>query len=70
MGRDKAKDDKLFNCSQEWELNYVAGLYIEKQIVLEFLKDNCKKGTIKDFTHMEVYKLIERKLGYAVPIEN
>ena len=27
MARDKAKDDKHFNCTQAHETDYVAGLY-------------------------------------------
>ena len=63
MARDKAKDDKLFNCSQEYEHRYVYNLYEgNEETVKEFLKEKCVDGTIKNFTHMEVYKLIEKEL--------
>lgn len=56
-------DHKLFNCSQEYEVNYVANLYTENKRVKEFLIEQCKNGTIKNFTHTEVYALIKAKLG-------
>lgn len=67
MGRDKAKDDKYFNCSQQHEIDYVAGLYKEKEKVRNFLITKCKDGTIKNNTHKEVYQLIEKELGYPIP---
>lgn len=68
MGRNKTKDDTLFNCSQQHELKYVSGLYSEENKVYEFLEEKCNKGIIKDFTHLQVYKLIEKELGYIIPI--
>ncbi|PKN52834.1 MAG: hypothetical protein CVU55_06335 [Deltaproteobacteria bacterium HGW-Deltaproteobacteria-13] len=68
MARDKAKDDKYFNCSQAYELNYVASLYSEEQKVLDFLKKKCADGTIKYFKHIQVYELIKKELGYPIPV--
>jgi len=68
MARDKAKDDKFVNCSEEYELNYVASLYTEKQKVLDFLKKKCADGTIKYSTHKQVYELIKKELGYPIPV--
>ncbi len=68
MGRDKAKDDRQFNCNQDSELNYVAGLYEERIIVKAFLIGSCHNKSIKYFTHLEVYKLIEKELGYPIPV--
>jgi hypothetical protein len=68
MARDKSKDDMYFNCSQDYELNYVASLYTEKQKVLDFLKRKCADGTIKYSKHMEVYELIKKELGYPIPV--
>jgi len=60
VAKDKKKDDELFNCSQEHELNYVAKLYGEKEeVVKKFLKEKCESGEIKNFTHKEVYALIK-----------
>lgn len=68
MARDKSKDDKLFSCSQSWELDYVASLYgTNKEKVAAFLKKCCEDNTIKNFTHMDVYKLIKEKFGYSIP---
>ncbi len=70
MARDKAKDDKYFNCSQEHELTYVSGLYDGEAeiIVYNFLIKSCKNGDIKYSTHMQVYELIEQHFGYPVPV--
>jgi len=67
MARDKAKDDQLFNCQQEYEIDYVANLYTNSDKVKAFLKAGCKKGDIKNLTHEEVYKLIEKELNYSMP---
>jgi len=69
MGRDKARDDKLFNCSQSHEINYVASLYPGNEgEVRELLQKLCLKGEIKNFTHLEVYRLIQEKLGFKIPL--
>jgi hypothetical protein len=68
MARDKARDDKLFNCSEKHENGYVAGLYgSNKDEVSIFLTKNCDNNTIKNSTHQQVYKLIKEKLGYELP---
>ena len=50
MARDKAKDDLHFNCSQQHETDYVAGLYPEKhkQDVKNLLSKACKENTLKN----------------------
>lgn len=68
MGRNKSKDDEYFNCSQSHEFDYVASLYSNSSKVKEFLKEKCRSGAINYSTHYEVYKLIEKELGYAIPI--
>ena len=67
MARDKSKDDKLFNCGQEYELNYVSNLYSQKETVKNFIKQKCADNTIYHSTHAQVYKLIYDKLGYPIP---
>ena len=63
--RDKAKDDKLFNCALIYELDYVAGLYEENSAVVKyFLQSNCQKGNLKDRTYLEVYNLVKEYLGF------
>ena len=69
MARDKAKDDLMFNCSQDYEVNQVASHYDDnKQQIIEFLRNSCSIGLIHNFTHKEVYKLIEAKFNYPVPV--
>jgi len=65
--RDLSRDQKLFNCNQEHELNYVAGLYANRQEVYDFLKRSCACSLIFHSTHQEVYDMIKRHLGYTVP---
>lgn len=69
MARDKARDDKYFNCAQESEHEYVAGLYPKEQraTVREFLKEACADNSIKYSSHLEVYELIAEELGYEIP---
>lgn len=70
MARDKSKDDKFFNCSQESEHNYVIGLYSheKRDKVRSLLVGFCKNGTLKYSTHREVYLTIQQNLGFAIPI--
>jgi hypothetical protein len=71
MGRDKARDDKLFNCSESHEVGYVAGLYPDnKKLVEGYLIQLCIAGVIKNFTHAQVYDIIEDRLKLPVPVEN
>lgn len=68
MGRDKARDDKFFNCSQEHEDNYVSGLYgKDKPKVKEFLEKKCNEGKINYSKHQAVYELIKKELGLQIP---
>jgi hypothetical protein len=68
MARDKAKDDSLFNCGQDWELKYVASHYSDKDKVYNFLKKKCGSDEIYHFTHKQVYELIKKELGYSIPV--
>ena len=68
LARDKAKDDKHFNCTQAHEADYVAGLYPHaKEEVKTLLASACKDKTLHNSTHRDVYELIKRKLGYSQP---
>ena len=70
MARNKAKDDLLFNCSQYHENTYISNLYGDDSDEISiFLDDKCEDNTINNFTHMDVYKLIKSKYGYAIPVE-
>ena len=67
MARDKAKDDKYFNCGEEHEKKYVSSLYDNKTAVYNFLVSSCANGKISYSTHMKVYQLIKENLGYPIP---
>jgi len=55
MGRDKSRDDKYFNCSEEYEHTYVANLYPGFQAeVLTFLKQKCANNTI-NYTNIKKF---------------
>lgn len=57
-------DWDYFNCSEKYEIEYVSNLYPgNEKKVKDFLIKNCNNGTIKNFTHSQVYDLIEKKLG-------
>lgn len=70
MARDMSRDHKYFNCKQEHELRYVSGLYPQSSVVHAFLKANCDNQKIHYSTHMEIYQLIEKELGFPIPIES
>lgn len=69
MARDKSKDDTLFNCAQQYEHDYVVGLYTldQRPSVRTFLKNGCNNNTIYHSTHFRVYQLIQQHLGYPIP---
>ncbi len=67
MGRDKKRDDKFFNCSQDHEIEYVANLYQDKETVKKLINLDCTLGNIKYMTHIDLYKKIEKELGFSVP---
>lgn len=66
MPRDKAKDNRLFNCGQP-ERKYVAGLYPQWAAVYHFLVNKCRDTPIEDSTYLQVYQLIYAELSYPVP---
>lgn len=68
MQRDKEKDDIEFKCNRDTQVDYVANLYTDKVIVKAFLIGKCKTKSIKYFSYLEIFKLIEKELGYPVPM--
>lgn len=68
MARDKSKDDKLFNCSQDHEHDHVVGQYPKEyqDTIRDFLKKACRNNKIYHSTHKEVYDLIKKELGYFI----
>jgi selenocysteine-specific translation elongation factor len=68
MARDLNKDLKMFNCKQQDEINYVISLYPgHEKKVHELIHYGCVFGTIKYFTHLEVYQYIHQNLGLGIP---
>lgn len=69
MARDRAKDQKLFNCAQSYEHDYVASLYSTERrpSVRTLLASGCSNNTIYHSTHHQVYQLIQTRLGYPIP---
>lgn len=68
MSKDKARDDKFFNCSEQHEVDYVAGLYEDSEAVRNLLKKRCADSTIHYSTSLEVYEIIKKELGFDVPV--
>ncbi len=69
MGRDKRKDDILFDCSNYDEKYYVAKLYPEAyNEVMEFLELKCRSKDFYHSNHMHVYRQIKQELGYEIPV--
>jgi len=68
MGRDKAKDNNLFNCSQDHELNQVAQHYgNQSSEVKDFLQNQCEIGEIKNLNHCDVYDKIKNEFDLDIP---
>ena len=67
MAKDESKDYQFFECDQQQDLDYVAGLYDQKDQVYDLLHQEREKNTINYSTHVDIYELIETRLGYPVP---
>lgn len=65
MARNKSRDDKLFNCSQQHEIDYVTSLYPKeyRKDIKEFIELNCALGVFDNSTHKYVYNSIEERFG-------
>lgn len=68
VASNKSILDKFFNCSEQHEIDYVAGLYIDSSRVQELLKKRCADGKIHYSTYLDVFKLIKKELGYDAPV--
>jgi hypothetical protein len=69
MARNKARDDKFFNCEQDYEIDQVASHYgPNKQAVVIFLKRSCVTKVISNSTHMQIYQLIKNTFDYPIPV--
>lgn len=69
MARDRSRDNRLFNCEQQHEHDYVVGLYnVDKRPgIRSFLTNACRQNLIYHSTHQQVYELIKKNLGYSIP---
>ena len=68
MSNNLAKDQKYFNCSEDYELKNVSEKYEEQETMLAFLIECCKNGKIKYSTHREVYELIKKEMRLEIPV--
>jgi hypothetical protein len=59
-----SKENEYFNCSEDYENEYVSSLYVKKEKVSETLTTWCENGTIKNTKHSELYVMLE-KAGYT-----
>jgi len=67
MTKDESRDYQFFECYEQQDLDYVAGLYNDKEKVYDLLKTEREKNTINYSTHVDIYELIENRLGFPVP---
>lgn len=67
--RDRSKDQRLFECTEFAQLNAIVELYStrRKSIVRKFLMNAIADNTIYQSTHMEIYELVKKHLGFTVP---
>ena len=61
MARDKAKDDLMFNCSQQHEIDFVKRQYTDPATAEKHIKAGCSAGIIKNWTHKKVYEHLASK---------
>lgn len=59
------KEQDYFNCSEDYEHDYVAGLFEETRKVKKWLKENCANNNINNTTHVELYQML-RDAGFTM----
>ena len=60
MSAGDKKDYKLFNCSEQHEIDYVKNQYTTPDTVEEWIDEECKSGgKIKNTTHKDLYIMLE-----------
>ena len=52
------KEFKYFNCDEDYEHDYVAGLFEETKQVKKWLEENCENNTINNTKHMDLYQML------------
>ncbi len=53
------KEYEYFNCDEEHEFDFVSRQYEKHADVKKFLKRLCAKGEINNFTHDDIYILLD-----------
>lgn len=58
-------DNKYFNCSEPYEVNYVVNLYSssDRDSVRALIEENCNSGYINNWTHDQLYAFLSSR-GY------
>lgn len=51
-------DWEYFNCSEDYEVDYVASKFTDSLGAKEKIKELCSNGTISNSTHGEVYQIL------------
>ncbi len=60
MSTGDEKDWELFNCSEQYEINYVKKLYTKPDAVETWIVKECKTdGKINNTTHAQLYAMLE-----------
>ncbi|EAI4298852.1 hypothetical protein A0U20_07625 [Campylobacter lari] len=59
-----SKEMKYINFNEEYELDYIAKQYEEKEEVKNELKRIAKEKSSKNISHDEIYAIL-KKLGYT-----
>lgn len=67
MAKDESRDYQFFECTHQQDMDYVSGLYNDKSKVYDLLVQERDRNTINYSTHMDIYELIESRLGYPIP---
>lgn len=66
--RDKSRDDRLFCCFVKEDIDYVSSLYpSHEETVHSFILIKSSAGEIYHRTYMDLYKLIQREIGFPIP---
>lgn len=52
-------DWDLFNCSEDWEIQYVSDLYKNPDGVRDFIEKKCEAGIISNWTHKKLYDYLK-----------
>ncbi|OGJ91383.1 MAG: hypothetical protein A2268_07965 [Candidatus Raymondbacteria bacterium RifOxyA12_full_50_37] len=65
--RDKSKDTRFFCIGHEQEMEYIAGLYPDKDRVRKFLETKRNVQWIGYAAYLKVYWMIKQELGYPIP---